>query len=78
MPLTDDIVVLSIFARAVLPLDPKERRGLLQGWGFRCCCERCEEETRETIRLATRRTQNEENALRVLQRLEQIMDLGRR
>ena len=51
---------------------------MLQGWGFQCSCERCEEETRENKRMATRRTRIEDTALGILKRLEQITDLGQR
>lgn len=59
-------------------LDLKQRRGLLEGWGFRCACKRCQLEAEEDIRLGTHPTPIDSIALGMLQRLEQIMLLGQR
>ncbi|CAM9248842.1 unnamed protein product [Scytosiphon promiscuus] len=52
-----------------------ERRGLLEGWGFRCSCERCDSEAVERGRLERVRTPIDETAMKILETLGKISRL---
>ncbi|CAM9324935.1 unnamed protein product [Hapterophycus canaliculatus] len=57
----------SFAARSVV-----ERRSLLEGWGFRCGCERCKTEVAERRRVKKDPTPMNENARRIIDNLRRV------
>eukprot|EP00903_Cladosiphon_okamuranus_P005427 g5413.t1 len=49
-----------------------QRRELLEGWGFRCACKRCQHEDEEETRLKTHPTPIDRVGLEIVRRLERI------
>lgn len=51
---------------------------MLEGWGFRCGCKRCQRDAEEEIRLTMRPTPMDQFAQSMLGRLKDIIKQGQR